>query len=123
LAHYEEALRLKPADYPEAHNNLAIALARSGRDAEALTHLAAAVGLSPAYAEAHFNLGLVLTRLGRVGEAIGAFDQALRLDPRFSRAHEARAYALQIAGREREAAAEMEIVTGLKSASREAGKN
>ena len=122
VAHYEEALRLKP-DYPEAHNNLAIALARSGRDAEALTHLAAAVGLSPAYAEAHFNLGLVLTRLGRVGEAIGAFDQALRVDPRFFRAHEARAYALQIAGRDREAAAEMEIVTRLKSASREAGKN
>lgn len=86
IAHYGEALRLKP-DYAEAHCNLGMALASLGRTQEAVAHYDEAIRLKPGFAEAHNNLGNALNTLGRRREAIGEFEGALRLRPGYVEAH------------------------------------
>jgi Flp pilus assembly protein TadD len=51
-------VRLKP-DYPEARNNLGVALYQRGLLAEAAEHIGEAVRLKPDYADATRNLGMV----------------------------------------------------------------
>jgi len=80
VAHYAEALRLKP-DYAEAHNNLGSALADQGRTLEAIAHYAEALRLLPDYAEAHNNLGVALTGQGKADEAVRHLSEALRIEP------------------------------------------
>ena len=46
------------ADYPEAENNLGLALAKLGRIREALPHFEAALRLRPDYPEARQNHGV-----------------------------------------------------------------
>ncbi|HJU43035.1 MAG TPA: tetratricopeptide repeat protein [Vicinamibacterales bacterium] len=53
-ARFHEALKIRP-DWPEAHNNLGIALASRGRIAEALTHFERAVQLNPNFTDARVN--------------------------------------------------------------------
>jgi Flp pilus assembly protein TadD len=53
-ARFEAALQVRP-DWPEAHNNLGIALASQGRIAEALTHFERAVQLKPDFTVARVN--------------------------------------------------------------------
>jgi len=86
IAHYEEALRLRP-DYAEAHSNLGMALASIGRTQEAIAHYKEALRLKPGFAEAHNNLGNALNSLGLRQEAIGEFEGALRLRPDYVEAH------------------------------------
>jgi tetratricopeptide (TPR) repeat protein len=64
MRHYRRAIWANP-DLPEAHFNLALALARSARTAEARLHLEAVVRLSPGDLEAHYNLGRILHGEGR----------------------------------------------------------
>ncbi len=78
VAHYEQALRIKP-DYAEAHCNLGAALARAGRLQEAVGHYEQALRIQPDYADAQYNLGLALALLGRTQEAIGHYEHALRI--------------------------------------------
>jgi protein O-GlcNAc transferase len=66
VAAYRRALELKP-DYPEAHNNLGIALAEQGQLDEAMAAYRRALELKPDYPEAHNNLGNALK--GRRGPA------------------------------------------------------
>ncbi|MGA2261409.1 MAG: tetratricopeptide repeat protein, partial [Acidobacteriota bacterium] len=63
VAHFKEALRLKP-DLAETHSNLGYALQRMGKLKEAVTEYREAVRLKPDLAEAHNNLGNVLQKLG-----------------------------------------------------------
>jgi protein O-mannosyl-transferase len=79
-AHFQEALRLKPA-YPDAHNNLGIVLAMQGKDAEAESHFREALRINPAFGDAHSNLALVLDKEGKIDEAITHFSEAVRLNP------------------------------------------
>ena len=78
-AHYEQALRIKP-DYAEAHNNLGIALAQTGKIEEAIAHYEQALRIKPDYAEAHNNLGIALAQTGKSRShrtlRAGATDQA-----------------------------------------------
>jgi Flp pilus assembly protein TadD len=48
------------ADYPEAHNNLGVALARQGKINEAIAHFSEAVRLKPDYMQARANLQFAL---------------------------------------------------------------
>lgn len=88
LTHYMAAVQLKP-DYPEAHNNLAIALAGTpGGQGQALAHYTEALRLNSDYPEAHCNLANLLAATpGRQDEAIAHYGQALRLKPDFVGAH------------------------------------
>jgi predicted O-linked N-acetylglucosamine transferase (SPINDLY family) len=80
LAHYTEALRLRPT-YAEAHNNLGIVLGRQGQVVEALAHYREALRLRPTFAEAHYNLGRLLAQQGQRAEAMAALEAALRYRP------------------------------------------
>ena len=64
IAHYEQALRIKP-DYAEAHNNLGIALAQTGKIEDAIGQYEQALRIKPDYAEAHYNLGNALAASGQ----------------------------------------------------------
>jgi hypothetical protein len=81
VTHFEAALRVKP-NYPEAENNLGMALGRMpGRMPDAITHFEAAVRLSPKLLEAHYNLAVALAQVGRTREAIAQYEEVQRLQP------------------------------------------
>jgi len=86
IAHYEEALRLRP-EFAEAHNNLGNALARQDRKAEAIEHYRTALRLRPDYAMAHNGLASALDDTGHTDEAIDHYREALRLSPGFAEVH------------------------------------
>ena len=75
ISHYEQALRLKP-DWPEVHNNFAIALQEQGRTAEAVEHYERALSLNSGLAEVHQNLGSALAQSGRTVDAVAALRRA-----------------------------------------------
>ncbi len=64
-----------------AHNNLALALQKSGRTAEADAQFARAVALDPAYVTAHYNFGVALLDQDRTAEAIVQLESAVALAP------------------------------------------
>ncbi len=64
-----------------AHSNLADALARKGRQREALQHYRQALDLDPQSAKVHANLGATLAELENYKEGIKELEQALRIDP------------------------------------------
>src|SRR5207253_7494909 len=67
--------------YPRAHNNLASALARSGRFHEAIEHYEEALQRTPDDAMAQFNLGSALAQTHRLPEAIEHYLVVVRLTP------------------------------------------
>jgi hypothetical protein len=77
--------------YPDAqaHYNLGVALARTGKVEEAIAHYEQAIRIDPDFAGAHYNLGKALTQVGRVPEAIEHYEQALRINPDFTEAQNA----------------------------------
>jgi Flp pilus assembly protein TadD len=52
-------------DYPEAHNNLGVALASQDRLNEAIAHFREALRLEPNYAQARANLAIALQEAGK----------------------------------------------------------
>ena len=68
LGVWTRALRVAPG-VAESHNNMGIALAMAGRDAEAFTHFSEAVRLKPHYADALNNYAIGLMDRGRAEEA------------------------------------------------------
>jgi tetratricopeptide (TPR) repeat protein len=82
IAHYQEALRIKPDDF-EARYNLANALAKQGRLEEAVSQYADILQTQPDAAAVHNNMGIALSQLGRTDEAVDHFREALRIKPDF----------------------------------------
>jgi tetratricopeptide (TPR) repeat protein len=70
-----------------AHNNLGIALRKTGNIAKAATHFRRATVLRPGHAEAHSNLGTALNELGQPTEAVPHLEKAAGLRPDFTDAH------------------------------------
>jgi tetratricopeptide (TPR) repeat protein len=104
VAHYEQALRLKP-DYGLAHLNLARALVRLDRYPEAIRHYEEALRLKIGGAEAEAELSDALLHEGRVEEAIAHCRAALRLTPTWAPGYNNLGYALLLTGRIDEAIA------------------
>ncbi len=71
-----------------SQNNLASALAETGRLEESVPHFERAVGSAPNYVVARVNFGGVLYRLGRVPEAKAQFEAALRVMPDYAPARQ-----------------------------------
>jgi tetratricopeptide (TPR) repeat protein len=116
IAHYQEALRINPAN-AEAHNNLAYELTKTpGRLPEAMAHYEKALRLKPGFAEAHNNLAIVLAAMpGRLAEAMAHYETALRSNPDYAEAHYNFAIVLaKIPGRLTEAIAHYEAALRLK---------
>jgi protein O-mannosyl-transferase len=103
IAHFEQALELQP-DYPEARNNLGLALTQVGRSADAIPHLEEAVRLKPSLYQGFNNLGIALASSSRAEESLEAFARAAALNPQLPNIRENWAKALLLLGREREAA-------------------
>jgi len=82
----KKALDLKP-NYPEAHNNMGLALQRKGDLAAAITSYKKALDLKANYPDAHINLGLALEEKGDLDAAISSYSKALELDPSDADAH------------------------------------
>jgi tetratricopeptide (TPR) repeat protein len=74
------AVELLPRD-AETHLNLGIALAATGKRAEAVSSYRQSLALNPAGIEALNNLGNVLRELGERREALTLYSQAVQLDP------------------------------------------
>lgn len=64
-----------------ACNYLAIALAKQGKNDEALTYFHQALQLRPHYADAHNNLGFALAQQGKVEEGVLHYHAALAINP------------------------------------------
>jgi Tfp pilus assembly protein PilF len=84
---FARALEIQPAA-TEARHNLALALVRLGRPAEAIPHYEAVLRQLPGSAQVHHNLAFALAQAGRVAEAIGQEEEALRLNPGLTAARE-----------------------------------
>ena len=104
VAHYEQALRLKP-DYAVAQQNLARALVRLGRYPEAIRHYEAALRLKIGDAAIEEGLSDALMHEGRTEEAIAHCRAAVRLAPTWAPGFNNFAYALLLTGRVDEAMA------------------
>jgi protein O-mannosyl-transferase len=102
IALFERALRLRP-EYPEAENNLGLALTQSGRATEAIVHLERAIAMKPAFYQAHNNLGIAYARSGQTERAVRAFRRATELNPRMANVQENLAKALRVLGQDVEA--------------------
>lgn len=86
IAHFEEAIRQRPA-HGDYHSNLGAALLKLGRAPEALARQDEALRLEPNKAFIHNNRGRALAALGRREEARAAYAEALRLEPAHPEAH------------------------------------
>jgi len=67
VASFTKALEIRP-NYPEAQNNLGVALARQGRLNEAIAHFNEALRLKPDYVQARANLELALQMMSEADE-------------------------------------------------------
>ncbi len=99
---WQDTVRKRPEN-ARAHYNLGVALAQSGRSAEAVTAYESALALKPNYAEAQHNLANSLARLGRPADAVPHYETALHLVPNYSAAHYDLAITLQELGRTNDA--------------------
>lgn len=80
------ALELR-ANYPEAHNNLAIILRRKGNLEGAAEHYREALRQRLDYPEAHSNYAYLLEALGRLDGALEHAEAAVRLRPGYVEGH------------------------------------
>jgi tetratricopeptide (TPR) repeat protein len=94
---YRQWVRTSPRA-ANVHFSLGTALAREGREIEALAELREAVRLGPQHGGARFNLAALLARQGRLAEAETLFRDVLRIDPRDADAHQALAVLLERSG-------------------------
>ena len=109
----ERAIALRP-DYPEALNNLGLALTQSGRAHDGLGHLERSLRLKPNWYQTHNNLGVALASLGRADEAVLSFQRAATLNPSLPNIHENWAKALVLLGCQAEADERFAIAARLR---------
>jgi tetratricopeptide (TPR) repeat protein len=86
IAHYREALEIKP-NVAQVQSNLGNALLREGEVEEAIVHLQRALQIDPAYAEAYNHMGSALMKKGQAGEAIGYYQKAVQLNTSYADAY------------------------------------
>ncbi|HZE89047.1 MAG TPA: tetratricopeptide repeat protein [Verrucomicrobiae bacterium] len=105
LTFYGSDVRTCPSS-AKAQFNFGNALARNGREGEAVEAYAAATRIAPWLAVAHNNLGMSYLRLGKFRDAESAFREAVAQDPGLLSPHESLAGLLYQDGRLEESLAE-----------------
>ncbi len=123
MYHFQEALKIKPAGYPEALNNVGYVLAKQGRYEEAIDYFNQALRLKPDYKEAINNLGSALSQAGRIDEGIKRFREALLIDPEDAMTHNNMGIALSNLGRYETAARHFQEALRIERGLEEARKN
>jgi len=111
VASYEQAVRQDP-ESAELRNDFASALARQGRDQEALAQYQEALRIAPKQYDAHMNMGALLSRLERDAEAAAQFEAAAEERPSSPEPHVYLALINAKLGRFRQA--EQEIETAMR---------
>jgi tetratricopeptide (TPR) repeat protein len=86
------------ASRPEAHNMLGLALASTGRNAEAIGQYVLALRARPSYSSARFNLATALAKAGRVDDAVDNLRRILTDNPEDPAAKRRLADALTLRG-------------------------
>jgi serine/threonine protein kinase/Flp pilus assembly protein TadD len=100
VVEYRKAIESKP-DFPEAHENLGVALYDLGKAAEAVVEYELAIKqYEKPTAQVLTNYGMALLVVKRFREAADAFDRALGLSPKDADLHYYRGFALHYAGDE-----------------------
>ena len=94
---YAAILAVRP-DHVEALQMMGLIKLATGKPAEALPLVSAAMGASKPAPEILVNYGLVLNALKRHQEALESFDQAIKLKSKFAEAHNNRGAALAALG-------------------------
>jgi len=90
---WRDTLARRPTN-ARALNNLASAVFKAGRTAEAMTIWAQALRLRPDDADVHNNLGFALIQSERLAEALPHLEAAVRLEPAHAEAHHSLGLAL-----------------------------
>ena len=116
------ALELR-AEYPEAHNNLAIVLRKKGNLEGAAEHYREALRLRPDYPEAHSNYAYLLESLRRLDGALSHAKEAVRLRPGYVEGHHRLANLLAARGDLDDAARHYERTLDLRPTYAEAHNN
>ncbi|WP_459925442.1 tetratricopeptide repeat protein [Desulfatiferula olefinivorans] len=106
---YRHALAVNPDDRASLVN-LAFALDKAGKGAEAVPHYQAILEYYPHYAEVHVNLGVILAGQGRDTEALVHFERAMALKPSLESAVQNAAVIYEKHGRIDDAVAAGEIL-------------
>lgn len=86
IVRYEAALKVRPDD-PEAHYNLAVALAARQRVDDAIRQYRRAISLAPDDPRSHNNLASLLASRGQLQLAETHFRHVIQLQPQYARAH------------------------------------
>ncbi len=77
---YRRALQLRE-NYPEAHNNLAIALKATGDSDAAAKHYSEALRLWPQYPECHYNYAILFEGMNDLAAAKSHYERAIKFRP------------------------------------------
>jgi tetratricopeptide (TPR) repeat protein len=77
---YRKAIELR-ANYPEAHNNLAIVSKEAGDQEAAHRHYQEAIRIWPEYPEAHYNYAIFLETINDLAGAAAHYGKAIKFRP------------------------------------------
>lgn len=83
---YKNAIEIKP-DYPDAYNNLGVALKEKFQLKEAVSAYNSALSIKPDYPDALNNLGNALKEQGQLEAAIKSYHSAIEFKPDFAEAY------------------------------------
>jgi tetratricopeptide (TPR) repeat protein len=122
VATWNQALGLSPDD-AKAHNSLGVALAATGRTADAAAEYRKAMELEPDYADSYTNLGILDAQAGDLEHSIPLLQKALELSPWDAKAYSNLANALAAAGRLEESISYSRKAVQLKPDDPEANAN
>jgi tetratricopeptide (TPR) repeat protein len=110
---YADVVKFKPESYM-AHSNLGNALAKLGRNTEAITHLKKASQIKPDEVVPYYNLANILHGQGKISSAIEYYQKALKIAPDYADAHKNLGITLQGRGRLVEAASHFQQAIQIK---------
>ncbi len=113
LAEFREAIRLSPAGFAMAYNNLCNSLGIQQRQEEAIAACREALKQSPDFGDGHYNLAIAMLGLGDLGAA-DEFAAAIAAKPELAEAHYYLGGILHIRGERDEARRHYEDAIRLK---------
>ena len=98
MEHYQKAIQLNP-NFPDALNDVGLALAAQGRFDEAIENYRKAIQMDPNRFEMQYDLGLALAAENRLDDAIKHYYKALQINPNLPEVLDSLGNALAAKGR------------------------
>jgi Tfp pilus assembly protein PilF len=104
---FRNAVQCEP-ESADAHNLLALALAKAGEESAAIDEFRKTLQLEPGHPDAHNNLGGLLARKGDLEAALNELEYAIELRSNFAQAHYNLGVLLLRKGQERQSQVEFQ---------------